>query len=72
MPEYDKRKIIKVGEGSLAITMPKKWCQELGIQAGDVVSLIHSRDLIIVKPLIRSEEKERIRELGIAVDISKR
>jgi len=72
MPEYDKRKIIKVGEGSLAITIPKKWCQELGIQAGDVVSLIHSKDSIIVKPLIRSEEKEKIRELGIAVDISKR
>ncbi len=72
MPEYDKRKIIKVGEGSLAITIPKKWCQELKIHPGDVVSLIYSKDTIIIKPLTRTETGKEGAGLGIAVDVSKR
>lgn len=49
MVEYDKRKIIKVGEKSYAVTLPKKWCSELGLQPGDIVDLIFHETSIVLK-----------------------
>jgi len=40
MVEYDKRKIIKVGEKSYATTLSKRWCSELGLRPSDVVDII--------------------------------
>lgn len=54
MVEYDKRKVIKVGERSYAITIPKKWSKELGMKPGDVVDLIYDGQSIIIKPLIKT------------------
>ncbi len=43
----EPRKIIKIGEKSLAVTLPKKWIKQLGLKPGDTVSLIMDKTGII-------------------------
>lgn len=51
--EYDKRKIIKVGEKSYAVTLPKRWCSELGLRPGEIVDLVYSGSTVLLKPFNR-------------------
>ena len=72
MPEYDKRKIIRVGEKSWAITLPRKWCSELGIKPGDVVDLIYYGSSITLKPMLKAEEQgTRDKGMQLMLDISR-
>jgi len=69
--EKERRKILKVGEASYAVTIPKRWCRELGIEIGDVVELEKHEDSII----LRSPREKEVKEpsgLRIALDASRR
>jgi len=50
MVEYDKRKIIRVGEKSYAITIPKKWILDLKLNSGVTVDLVYDGKVITIKP----------------------
>ncbi|RLG75254.1 MAG: hypothetical protein DRO14_04800 [Thermoprotei archaeon] len=72
MPEYDKRKVIRVGEKSYAVTLPRKWCSELGIKPGDVVDLIYYGSSIVLKPVLKAEGGgARDRGMQLMLDMSR-
>ncbi len=69
--EKERRKVLRVGEASYAITIPKKWCRELGIEVGDLVELEKHEDTIIVRPP-REKVSEEPLGLRIALDATRR
>ncbi len=56
--ERDVRKVIRVGMRSLAITIPKKWARELGLEPGSSVDMVYDGSKIVVKPQSRGEAEE--------------
>ena len=72
------RKIIRIGERSAGVTIPKEWLSTLGLNIGSAVELILSRDSITVKPIevgkrkftstlkIKSKSTEELSKLIIA------
>ncbi len=55
MPLHNTRKVLRVGERSYAISIPKEWARRLGIAPGDLVDLILYDDGIIeVRPISRA------------------
>ncbi|WFO75132.1 phosphate uptake regulator PhoU [Desulfurococcaceae archaeon MEX13E-LK6-19] len=57
MSWLELRKIIRVGEKSYAVTIPKKWIQSLGLKSGDTVNLILEKNgSICIHP---SKEKSK-------------
>jgi phosphate uptake regulator len=43
-----KRKVIKQGNNTLTITLPRKWTENFGVKAGDEVELIESESKLII------------------------
>ncbi len=60
MPAIFERKLFKIGEGGIAVTLPKSWTNFYGLKPGDKVEIIANQDLIVrVKgTLSRSIQKE--------------
>lgn len=50
MPHKEKRKIIKVGETSFGVILPKSWLRYYGLNEKDHVEVI-SNSKIIIEPL---------------------
>ncbi len=50
MRERETRKVIKVGARSYAVTLPKRWCDRLGIEPGTSVDLVLDDEEIIIQP----------------------
>lgn len=69
--EKERRKILKVGEASYAVTIPKRWCRELGLEVGDIVELEKYENSIVLRSLREKEAKEPS-GLRIALDASRR
>ncbi len=67
MNERETRKVIKVGNKSYAITLPRKWCERLGIKPGDSLDLVLDEDGILL--LVRGAE-ESSEDLQIFLDAS--
>ncbi len=63
MTWIESRKVIRVGEKSYAVTIPKKWAELLGVKPGDVVDVTFDQSgLICIKPRrARSEEVQASR-----------
>ncbi len=59
------RKIQRVGNSSIVVTLPKEWAKRLGLSHGSQVLLVEEEDGIKVKPV----EKKNIR--GISLDLSR-
>ena len=53
MPHKETRKIIKIGTGSLGLTLPKPWCRYFGLDATDRVEMV-SNGKIVITPLKRN------------------
>ncbi len=70
-PDEETRKILKIGEASYAVTLPKKWCRELGIDVGDFVRLEKHEDSIVLRSPRRKEQESRF-NLRIALDAFRR
>ena len=47
MPHKEKRKIIKIGETSLAVILPKAWFRYFNLKHGDFVEVISNSEVII-------------------------
>ena len=50
MPHKTNRKIIRVGETSFAVILPKAWFRYYDLQNGDSVEVVSNSD-IIIRPL---------------------
>lgn len=70
--EVERRKVIRVGEASYAITLPKKWCSDLGIMPGATINLIKSQEAIVIKPLDEGGLDHEVKGPRIAIDGTRR
>ena len=61
MPAVEKRKIIPIGEGGHAITLPKPFVDYYKLKAKDTVQILYD-NILVVKPenIQLSEEKEKL------------
>jgi len=51
MPIKVERKLFRIGEGGIAVTLPKAWIRYYGLEPGDKVEIIADGELTIrVKP----------------------
>jgi len=65
--EHDSRKLIRVGPGSIALTIPKKWASLLGLKAGDVVDIYFDGKRLSAVPRRRTAADESIQ---IFIDVN--
>lgn len=57
MPVIFERKLFKIGEGGIAVTLPKSWINYNGLKPGDKVEVIADSEIIIrVKKECENEE----------------
>ena len=47
MPAIFERKLFKIGEGGIAITLPQSWIKYHRLKPGDKVTIIIEQDLTI-------------------------
>jgi bifunctional DNA-binding transcriptional regulator/antitoxin component of YhaV-PrlF toxin-antitoxin module len=47
MPVIFERKLFKIGEGGIAVTIPKAWVRYYDLQPGDKIELIVNQEIII-------------------------
>ena len=59
MPHEETRKIIKVGQTSFAVILPKSWLRFYKLTDKDKVKMI-SNSTIIIEPLQKEPEKQNI------------
>jgi len=58
MPTIFERKLFKIGEGGIAITLPKAWVTYYGLKPGDSVELIIDSNLTIRVKKPEGKEKQ--------------
>lgn len=59
MPTLTRRKLIRMGDGGLVITVPKAWRDYYALKAGDVVVVIADGELRIKPAEKRLDGKEK-------------
>ena len=47
MPILVERKLFKIGEGAIAVTLPKAWIRYYHLKPGDKVEIVGNGELII-------------------------
>ncbi len=47
MPAIFERKLFKIGEGGIAVTLPKSWINYYGLKPGNKVEIVVSDELVI-------------------------
>jgi len=55
MPVIFERKLFKIGEGGIAVTLPKAWTNYYGLKPGDKVEII-ANDELRIKALCKGEK----------------
>ena len=55
MPLKFERKLFKIGEGGVAITLPKAWVKYHGLKPGDIVEIVADDELIIRVDSLRTQ-----------------
>jgi bifunctional DNA-binding transcriptional regulator/antitoxin component of YhaV-PrlF toxin-antitoxin module len=56
MPHKEIRKLIKIGGGSLGLTLPKPWCRYFKLNEMDTVEMI-SNGKIVITPIKTEKTK---------------
>ena len=56
MPILVERKLFKIGEGGIAITLPKAWINYYRLKSGDKVEIVVNEDLTI---RIKTDQEEK-------------
>ena len=56
MPILVERKLFKIGEGAIAVTLPKAWIRYYHLKPGDKVEIVGNGELII-RIKVRPEEQ---------------
>jgi len=63
----DERKLIKLGNSSFAISLPKSWIDKANLSKGDTISLVeNSNGEIIINPAGNGKDKMKIKEINIS------
>lgn len=55
MPHEEERRIIKAGETSFAVILPKAWLRFYGLKNGDRVKVI-SDEIVTIEPILAREK----------------
>ncbi|HLF06023.1 MAG TPA: phosphate uptake regulator PhoU [Thermoplasmata archaeon] len=63
----EERKVHRVGSGSLAITLPSKWVQRVGLEPGDSVALLEEDDASLL--MVRSDRRREGRK-AVSFEVS--
>jgi antitoxin component of MazEF toxin-antitoxin module len=53
MPNITKRSLFRIGDGGLALTIPKTWWTYYHLQPGDKVDVISNDELVVRLPSTR-------------------
>ena len=61
MPHKETRKIIKVGDTSFAVILPRAWLRYFNLDNDDRVEVISNSD-VVIKPLKASQEEDEPHE----------
>ena len=56
MPHVENRKIIKVGETSFAVILPRAWLRFYGLKNGDLVKVVSNGGAVTIEPLPQKDE----------------
>jgi bifunctional DNA-binding transcriptional regulator/antitoxin component of YhaV-PrlF toxin-antitoxin module len=56
MPHEENRKIIKAGETSFAVILPKSWLRFYGLKNGDLVKVV-SDGVVTIEPLAQKDKE---------------
>lgn len=62
MPGLEKKTIIKLGNGSFVIALPKSWCRYFNLRPGDKVRVVSNGDVRITPA--RGEDEQARTESG--------
>ena len=46
------RRVIRIGEKSIGVTLPKQWLDSLNIGLGDLIEVKAIEDMLIIKPVV--------------------
>ncbi|GGP21830.1 phosphate uptake regulator PhoU [Thermocladium modestius] len=63
------RKVIRIGEKSIGITLPKNWLDSIDIGLGDLVEVRAAGDMLVIKPVTTGGLEEKPIELSVSDDI---
>jgi antitoxin component of MazEF toxin-antitoxin module len=58
MPHEETRKIIKAGETSFAVILPRAWLRFYGLKNGDSVKVVSNGTVTIEPPTQKDKRKE--------------
>ena len=56
MPVIFERKLFKIGEGGIAVTLPKAWINYYGLKPGDKVDVIINNEIVIRMKKLNADE----------------
>jgi antitoxin component of MazEF toxin-antitoxin module len=62
MPTIYRRKVIRFGDGGLAMTLPAGWVRFSGVRPGDTLEVLVDGPLVVFPPSLR-RRKERAEDL---------
>ncbi|MCX8195650.1 MAG: AbrB/MazE/SpoVT family DNA-binding domain-containing protein [Acidilobaceae archaeon] len=54
----EARRVVKLGQSSLVVSLPKRWADRVGLKAGDIVLVISEGENLRLRPVRRREELE--------------
>ncbi len=63
------RKVIRIGEKSIGITLPKNWLDSIDIGLGDLVEVRAAGDMLVIKPVTTGRPEEKPTEFSVSDDI---
>lgn len=59
-----QRKVIKQGNNTLTITLPRKWAQKVNLQSGDALEVTEKQEGLFLSPFRSEQRKSRTVDLG--------
>ena len=67
MPHIEFRKIIKIGESSFGVILPKSWLRYFDLDHGDKVEVISNSD-VVIRPTKKPRKHHEIHTNNISGD----
>ncbi|GAH73943.1 unnamed protein product [marine sediment metagenome] len=55
MPHKETRKLVRIGEVSVGVTLPVGWLRYFNLKAGDKVEVISNGDIVIKRKKIQKD-----------------
>ncbi|MCS7106736.1 MAG: AbrB/MazE/SpoVT family DNA-binding domain-containing protein [Acidilobaceae archaeon] len=56
--DAEERRVLRLGQSSLVVSLPKKWTEKMGLKPGDAVLVLPEGESLRIKPLVRKEDND--------------